>query len=438
MYRENPNIDYTNEDLKSILTGKNLANNAGFTYDNNKFRIDIQNIIFKEKVIIDYPIIFNEVGFIDCHFQSTFIFQGNFDSTLIIARCLCTELEFAGKFDGNVWLNQLTCKTIRFINVDYKNIEIGRPVKIDKIYFSNSKVETLDISSYKDENIYDDIEIVNCKFGRLWINGSTIYNLTISGELDPSNSLILTILKINILRLSQIYNQSKFFISEISAINHPTINVSSKFIISQCRPEIQFYNIDLKSFGEVKINNSYLGNCSFENIAWPEHINSAPDAKKDNRYYQDQREVYRQFKVILQKQGNTYEEQIFHAKELSALEKSLSIKTHFWTKLIISLSRISSDFGLSIIRPVLFLFIVNVCFFIGLFLLENAYSGPIAISINSGSLIDKIGLFIQYLNPLHNYDETLKGAGVIIDSIMRIVSSYSIYNFIRASRRFIK
>ena len=90
----------------------------------------------------------------------------------------------------------------------------------------------------------------------------------------------------------------------------------------------------------------------------------------------------------------------------------------------------------SLLRPVLFWLFCNGI----LFSIFNYLSGfrflPVSdISYQPG--IDISAKFIGYLNPFHKADD-LTDWGLILDIFGRIVSSNSIYNIIRATRRFIK
>ncbi len=225
----------------------------------------------------------------------------------------------------------------------------------------------------------------------------------------------------------------------------------------------EFFQFDFSSFDEVNFINSVLNDCLFVNTTWKNNITTFAGYQMDNylkdrgeiksnhfeigkslhykpsrQQLQDKKDVYRQLKYALNKQGDSINEQQFHIMEMNTYNKLLNFTPGNWsTKTILFLSRIGSNYGQSLLRPIAFLVIVNGVLFT---LYELSAKGAALPNIDGLLLhpINELAKFIWFLNPFRKEQPDVTSMALIIDIIMRIVSSYCIYNIIRASRRFIK
>lgn len=235
----------------------------------------------------------------------------------------------------------------------------------------------------------------------------------------------------------------------------------------------EFYSIDFTRFKSLKILDAFLVNCIFVNVSFSKNIFSLKgryvsknaeeekltvkvlEFEKDNwlirrkkgiywdkkiaNYYQKKRETLRQIKYALSKQGDVVNEKRFHSLEMRAHDRSLTWGTNFWTKIVIRFSSWTSDFGQSLLKPILFLLIGHFIFFS--VLLFSSQLMPLHISFQNPTtkgFWDTVHEYLILINPLRKTDDTFSGGFILIDLAMRIWSSYMIYNIIRASRRFIK
>ncbi|WP_207494894.1 hypothetical protein [Aridibaculum aurantiacum] len=156
-------------------------------------------------------------------------------------------------------------------------------------------------------------------------------------------------------------------------------------------------------------------------------------------YYEKKREILRQLKYALSKQGDTINEQRFHSLEMKAHDRSLTWRKNFWTKLIIKASSWTGDFGQSIWRPFLFLLAGHLLLFYLLLLcgMFSHFYFSWAQRTMDGFWLG-FHEYFKLINPLRKTDETFAGGFILVDILMRVWASYMIYNIIRASRRFIK
>jgi hypothetical protein len=156
-------------------------------------------------------------------------------------------------------------------------------------------------------------------------------------------------------------------------------------------------------------------------------------------YFLKNREIYRQLKYALSKQGDIVNEQKFHTQEMLVYDRSLLFRKDFWTKLIIKLSYCFSDFGQSFLKPLLWLLIGHWLLFMVLIQSNNyndlliSFSNPTWAGFELG-----IERYFQLINPLRKTETGFSGSRIILDLAMRVWASYMIYNLVRATRRFIK
>lgn len=90
------------------------------------------------------------------------------------------------------------------------------------------------------------------------------------------------------------------------------------------------------------------------------------------------------------------------------------------------------------IKPLLWLLVGHYIFFIVAFLLNGFY--PLHISLfqaNASDFQEAFTIYFVYINPFRRLEISLPGYLILLDLLMRVWSSYMIYNLIRASRRFI-
>jgi hypothetical protein len=155
------------------------------------------------------------------------------------------------------------------------------------------------------------------------------------------------------------------------------------------------------------------------------------------------RETYRQLKYAYYKQGDTVMEHQFHALEMKVYAIRLLREGEWCTRkgmqtfLILLLSWGTSDFGQSIIRPLLTVLFLGVL----LFTLFVYQGGAAHLQIGHFNWSTAWGTFpdvVNFMNPLRRPSGDLKEWPIVTDVLMRIISSYCIFNIVRATRRFVK
>jgi len=109
------------------------------------------------------------------------------------------------------------------------------------------------------------------------------------------------------------------------------------------------------------------------------------------------------------------------------------------TLIVLQLSSWTSDFGQSLWRPISTIFVIGMPLFIVTIMcggLDGYYFSWCNTSVKS--IMNTFPGFLNFINPLRRYDATDVSWGLLSDFLMRIISSYCIFNFVRATRRFVK
>lgn len=408
-------------------------------------------ITTKDKIFIDNFSHQGEVSlnFENCEFENKFTFHDYVsDKTIYIRNCVFKKGIFFWKIKASAKISMLDCIIEDlFLVVESKIYELQLNNKYcKKLQFDNLSIISIADIGGMNCNKIDEIHFpVNIIEKRFTIDNVESLSLrisysTLSQELNIFNSAI------NSLELENFRNNG--FLRFLNCKSMKVDDNPSQFIISRSNlGKAEFYNFDFASFFKINITNSILLETLFIGSKWTRNIVSEDTFKKqtsvkdsiaDERLYADQiREVYKQIKFALSKQGNSVEEQYFHGLEMNAYNKSLPWKSNLWTKSILKLSFYSSNYGQSILRPLLFLLIFGGVFY-SLLKFNLGFRLPGVKEVSLSNCITTFSDYLWYMNPLHKNEPEFKGVAFIIDIIIRVISSYSIYNIIRASRRFLK
>ncbi|MCK7559080.1 hypothetical protein MKQ70_30525 [Chitinophaga sedimenti] len=236
-------------------------------------------------------------------------------------------------------------------------------------------------------------------------------------------------------------NEARLKLANIAALNHQ----ARILIINSQLNKAEFSSINFKQYSLIVLGDSDFTQCSFNHVTWSENVLGAiPVTKQEETpekhkiFELKSRETYRQLKHAMSKQGDVINEQKFHSKEMICYLNGLG-KGSLGTKLIIAFSYWTSDFGQSIGRPLLWLFSLHSVLFLVLLGCSNVFDFQFSNNFNSQAFGMGFNKYFYLMNPIRKFEEGgFYGGWIIIDILMRIISSYMIYNIVRATRRFIK
>lgn len=328
-----------------------------------------------------------------------------------------------------------------------------------------SRVFKLDINGLKDgsnvttiSNSYIDSFKSNINVNyNIHIKGSSVVNDLYFNESTSSNIVNYYIYdtNVNTIDISEFINKGDFILNNVNPNkklkrykfyslgkkDFPTFDnnnfsyeevddPTSVFIKNSDLGNAQFISCNFSNFDTFYFQNSKLLNSFIADSNFPHKDKIVTgDWEGDKIYvYEQRRLALSQIKKIYEGQGDMVRSAEFRAEEMEVYRNQLSKRNKLGTWLILSLSHFTSSYGQSIWRPVFWLFCGHYLLFMWA-LGEEAFGRC--------TFQEIIYSFFYLMNPIHQYifknDWT-----ILIDACMRIWSSYMVYNFIRASRRFIK
>jgi hypothetical protein len=239
----------------------------------------------------------------------------------------------------------------------------------------------------------------------------------------------------------------------------------------------QFVNTDLDSFKKVSIIDSNLSQISTSAVKWfslkkledrPRKRNSAfwkryvpskngiifkgsLDSDKEVSHFRKTRELFRQLKFAMEKQGDKIQSLIFKQAEMAAFKKELQLTRPFWSRdrFVLWLNQ-SNDYGQNWVKPALFAFGFTTLFY-GLIVISHSAklgwtpaSSWVDIRNTFYAWQDSKKMIPQLLNPIHSMDKLLgedaiiSGYTLTIDYLLRLILAYFIFQTVSAFRKFSK
>lgn len=339
-------------------------------------------------------------------------------------------------------------KTVEFTLNDTTNEKIG---SFNNVYIKSNKFGEQLIIDGANTPINDfSVDFSKQLEGSIYINSCKILTTKLSGD-NYSGNLVFNNCCFNKFSFDLLYNYST-----ISLISVGSFDEKPEFaIINSNLGKTHFFNINFNTFDSIIISNSILTEIVTANIKWfePEIINSIglPSAFE----YSEKREIYRQLKYTLEKQGDRINSLRFKSLEMKAYKQESFAKCKWYLRLfsndrfILCLGE-TNNFGLNWWKPVLlllgfcllfyFLIVVGIsekldyCFYFNLNSLKNTVNEFCKFSYT----------FPQLLNPIHDIDKIYKkdynfGFGVyILDYTLKLFIAFFIYQIISAFRKFMK
>jgi uncharacterized protein YjbI with pentapeptide repeats len=402
---------------------------------NSTWKITFENCYFQKSVIFDDVVFSKDITFKDCFFDENIHFSNCEFQNLNIQECHFKKQVYfgSGKFK-EIKFSQHDTKELTIAKISFTKFLLGYYIgssKLNKLVIMNSSAENGPIEVSGLDEI-SEFHLIGAFYGNLFIEDIKCRKFKINNFTCHSD------FKISGLKSTEDESGTHF------SIHNSNLN------------KTEFYRLNLKSFSEVNIADSNLLNCTFINSTWPEDIFAfkqskigPTDFRKNNNeslteeFKNQQRETYRQLKIVLGKQGDNIQEQSFYSKEMNIYNSQLNwlpiCKTQFWDKLILYFSRSFSDYGTNFGKALRWFLLINVVVTILLINIYNIDDLYFSLEDSSwGAFWQAIKLFLNQLNPLHKFDQTLPGHAVLLDLFGRIFSSYLIYHLIRTSRRFVR
>ena len=191
----------------------------------------------------------------------------------------------------------------------------------------------------------------------------------------------------------------------------------------------ELYHIDLNSYESIHIFNCHLQNIIPVNVKWNFNLKAYQGIKADYL-----RELFRQLKNVCAKNMDKIGQLQFEKMEMLFYSNQLSWKKNFQDWFILKSNQISNNHGLSWLRPLTWLISLTLIFY------------TIINHISGSFYCYHIGKYLYFLMPFHNIDDILcfevsklthRNWVYFWDITQRLASSYFIFQFLRAFRKFV-
>lgn len=316
--------------------------------------------------------------------------------------------------------------------------------------FSDWEIEYLKFDDYLEENLIEDLQIAgeNSR-GTIYFDKFCIRDMRLFGKLSEGVSLIFNECKVcrlgfvkfinsGLLSMSNLEVSSAIWFEKIrnkqqeeSASSNPKL-ISTRLTITESDLSgVIFQNVNFNVFEKILIQASLLTKAVFIECELKElskRIISEYDTSSMSKH-----EISRQIKSSFINQNDQVNADFFRQQELSEFFYSYKGPKFSSLYAILLLSNWGSKFGTSIGRPLLLLMLSTLMFssvliyFEALPLFETENVKP-----------DLFSRIVQFGNPIRSFEPYQSGWFTVMDLLLRIINGYCIYNFLRATRRFVK
>lgn len=360
----------------------------------------------------------------------------------------------SGTFKKEVVLKYVHVKSVHLSHCTFDKVSISG-YDIDEIWMSGSKFESLHIGEHL---VGDNIRKLTIfakedESGHITVREQSFDEIFLSGT-NKSKTFNFEKVKCNTVSITEFRNEGSLNFYGIEP-KDLTNEIRYFQIIDSNLDKVQFYRALFSQYKEFIIIDSFITDALFIGCKWSNNVRALygpgygtfEDSLKTKRKMTAKeivaiKEAYRQLKISMSKHSDKIQEHKFYSEELNFHNKTLSWekpwKNQFWDKVILLFSKTFSDYGQSFIKPLFWLIVGHYILFL-IALLFNGFD-PLHISLSeptSDGFEQAFEKFFIYINPLRRLETSLTGYLIILDLLMRIWSSYMIYNLIRASRRFI-
>jgi hypothetical protein len=445
------------EELKAIL--RNPPNEfIKEEYEQSRILIDgytieDEHLILDESITVNLPLTFH-----GCTIKTDkqfFISGLTCNDTLTFERCTISDCLYfdSGNFK-DVIVKYVHVKSIHIKGCTFGKVSISG-YNIDQIWISGAKFKELYIGEYlAGDNISKLVLFTKeDETGDIFVSEQSFDEISLIGT-NKGRRINFAKLKCNNISITNFKNEG---ILKFYGIEPKDPNSDKRYfqIINSNLDKAEFYRVLFSQYQELIIIDSFINDALFIACKWNNNVRALygpgyigfEDSVKTGRKTTPKeivaiKEAYRQLKISMSKHSDKIQEHKFYSEELNFHNKTLTWgkpwENQFWDKVILLLSKAFSDYGQSFIKPLFWLLVGHYILFT-LALLFNGFS-PLHITLCDPTAVgfkEAFEMFFIYINPLRSFENSLSGYLIFLDLLMRIWSSYMIYNLIRASRRFI-
>jgi len=418
------------------------------------YTIEDEHLILDDSITVNLPLTFQ-----GCTFKSDKLFFINgltCNESLTFESCTISDAIYfnSGNFKKEVLLKYVYVKSIHLSECTFGKISISG-YDIDEIWVSGAKFESLYIGEYL---VGDNISklVIFAKedeTGDIIVGGQSFDEISLLGT-NKGKRISFAKLKCDSISVTNFKNEGSL---NFYGIEPKDLNSDKRYfqIINSNLDKAEFHRALFSQYKELIIIDSFITDALFIGCKWSNNVRALygpgydtfEDSLKTGRKTSPKeivaiKEAYRQLKISMSKHSDKIQEHKFYAEELNFHNKTLTWgkpwENQFWDKVILLWSRVFSDYGQSFIKPLFWLLFGHYI----LFLIALLFNGFDSLHISpcnptAEGFQEAFEKFFIYINPLRRLETSLPGYLILLDLLMRVWSSYMIYNLIRASRRFI-
>lgn len=397
--------------------------------------ISVSNSIFSEDVILTNSE-YRSIAFKNCIFEKNVIFTGGdyTDDVIFNGGSIKGKFEIRGGNFKQLFLLSANC---------------------NELYITGGKFTNLSINSYGHSELFtiNDLVILNQGIpGNISISRMNIVSTNLWGNIHKDAELSFKNISFTHMKIEGLFNNGKLRFFDLVPVEIAT-QKPSLFIMNSNLSKTELFSIPINKVSRFELSNSFLIDCTFVNVTWPDEFNAVMKGAHYSALL-DRKEMLRQLKYSYSKQGDSVMEHKFHGLEMDIYRQYLKQKRRTlkvigkyskWridrqTSIILWFSSWTSNYGQSFKAPLYTLLAAGIVLFSGMVICGfiKDLQGGFHFNYSWQSISATIGHFVSFINPLRKYDSQEVNIGVLIDFVMRIIASYCIYNFVRATRRFVK
>lgn len=427
------NVELTHENAQFIIKDSFVNNNFNFSNNTILNKLNIERSIFEGEIVILRNKL-NDFQISDTEFKKIVILRNNIvNDTVWFNKCDFKDEMSSTLLDSKM----LTLKDSKFHNscdfkyFDLDNTSIIKKISIDSCSFSNG------VKFWGSNNPIDppqieeiDINSSNKLIGKIHFFNFSVDNAYLTGA-NYNAHIIFDVIRFQNLNIENFTNYNNL---QFISIKSTRIGESNLFIQNSLLGPAHFANCFLDSFTKVTILDSVLSEIITSNVKWfsPVIVDTSDNQRK--------RELFRQLKNAMEKQGDRIQALIFKQYEMSAFKMELfSESGRCGDKFILFLSQ-TNDFGQNWWKPLFyFLFPLTIAFGIILLLVLN-----IQIKDFSFTFCTYKKIFVNLLDPSHSlkniFGEVHYISGYLygIDIFYRVIYAYLVFQTISAFRKYLK
>jgi hypothetical protein len=287
---------------------------------------------------------------------------------------------------------------------------------------------------------------INCSrnvSGNLRFEAIEIPNLSLMG-INTDASIIFSHVLFQTVKLSDFTNLGMLQFVHVGTISNET----SHFIIARADlGKTQFSNVSFTDF-TMSINDSDITNILSSSVKWFHYKQLNENIHTQENYLQ-KREIFRQLKFAMEKQGDRIQSLVFKQYEMIAYRQEVHASKGRWDERFIMLVNRSNSYGQNWWKPILWAIGITVLFYYFITIAQSPDINGIQLSGVGASRLGNVlwknfGVFFQMLNPVHLIEKINEGAQEIskmtyfLDYLYRIILSYLIFQTISAFRKYVK